>query len=266
MQKKIKDRDIEVSYHGRYHWGADQDFWRNPVLSPTAKLIWILLRSAATMPDGVKINVLTRWAKRHRAGIIKDINELIRQGYVLRKFEKRQGAIISRIKYILYDVPNPKCLENSDFARSRKNGLRVTESVMSTQVKPKIVKTKQVKSSSPSPPQAGGEEEKDITINQLPPQFAALDQRTLARLERACRAKSLDLTEQTKALCLEYSQTGVEMRRPAGALMAKIKEGGVDRPEELVEAAKEAKVKLEKERKRIRDAHELAEIPRFMRN
>lgn len=118
-------------------------------------------------------------------------------------------------------------------------------------------------SSSPSPPQAGEEEERDIS--QLPPQFAALDQRTLARLERACRAQSLDLTEQAKALCLEYSQTGVEMRRPAGALMAKIKEGGIHRPEELVEVAKEAEVKREKERKRIEIAQKRGEIPRFMR-
>lgn len=117
--------------------------------------------------------------------------------------------------------------------------------------------------SSSSPPQTNEEEE--ININQLPAKFAALDPRTLARLERVCKAQGLDLAVQAKALCMEYSLARVEMRCPAGALMAKIKEGGIVRPAELVETAKEAEIKLKKERKRVRDAQELAEIPRWMR-
>lgn len=120
------------------------------------------------------------------------------------------------------------------------------------------------KSSSPTPPVVE-EEKNNIATDQLPQRFAGLDERTLARLAQACKDRGLDLTKQAKALVEEYSRAGIIMNSPAGALMSKIKEGGVVKPEELVEAAKEAMIKLEKERKRVRDAHARAEIPRWER-
>lgn len=257
---------VKIEYTGKYHWGADQDFWRDPDLSCSEKIVWILLRSAASMRDGVKITVLARWAKRYEAGIIKDLKSLISAGYLKREFIYRRGAIVERVIYKLYDTPQNSV--KTETRRISKNAMRVSHCVNRNEVKSKSVKSRLVKTSSPSPPR--GQEEKKIDMPQLLPLPQPFSNITAEEAEEAgeiSSRKGLNLRDQVTALACLYR--GKDVPKPGNLLLKVLRTGGVVNAAGIATkckatVAKEAE-EAEKTRKRIRDAHAKAEIPRWMR-
>lgn len=224
----MSDDDIAVTFHGKYHWGADQEFWRNPDISCTAKVVWILLRSAASMPNGVKISRLSRWAKRYPGGVGKDLQELIAAGYVRRTFGMRHGAIIVKVSYDLFDTP--QTLENQQSPRKSKHGFRPTNSVERTIVKSKLVKSKLVKSFS-SPPPVPPTPEEDI---KLPSPFNTLLPTQLVEAHKLCKLNNLNLHQQAQAL------KGLVKDNPANYLLKVLRNGGYAGAAEVALKVKEA--------------------------
>lgn len=258
--KKISEQGLEISYQGRYYWGADQEFWRNPELSCSAKVVWILLRSAASMPNGVKMSVLSRWANRYYAGILLDLKELIRAGYVKLTIVRKHGALVDKVLYELYDLSMLQKLENTQCARTSKNGVRKTESVKRTQVRSKAVNTNKVKSSSPNPP-IEEEEISDIVLPVLPYPFDKLLPAYSQEATRLCNKHSLNIQEQVQAI----KALNTEIENPAHYLLTVLRKGGVAGAAELVAKVKTSAASLEISRKRIEDAQLRGDIPRWAR-
>lgn len=258
--KKISEQGLEISYHGRYYWGADQEFWRDPELSCSAKVVWILLRSAASMPNGVKMSVLSHWANRYYAGILHDLQELIGAGYVKRTIVRRNGALVDKVLYELYDISMLQKLENTQCARTSKNGLRKTESVKRTQVRSKAVNTNIVKSSSPNPP-IEEEEIRDIVPPVLPYPFDKLLPAHRQEAVRLCSKHGLNIQEQVHAIKALHT----EIDNPAHYLLTVLRKGGIAGAAELVEKVKESAASIATNRKRIEDAQRRGDIPRWAR-
>lgn len=232
----MTDNDIAVTFHGKYHWGADQEFWRTPALSCSAKVVWILLRSAASMPNGVKISVLSRWAARYPGGIGRDIQELIAAGYVRRTMSLRHGAVIEKITYELYD--SPQTLENQQSPRKSIYGFRGTESVKRIRVKSKVVKSKVVKSSSPPDPRDPEEEEIE-----LPQPFNALTPAEARKIRARCHKLGVDYRLHGHEAAKKYKNEPVP--RPCGLLLRLLDDPswveGLTKVQEREQASKAAK-------------------------